>query len=429
MDKQVEQQRLLEVYLSNIEMIGEGFSGAFNARRRECIEDFRLTGLPRRGDENYLYSQVRELFPEQAEFYFTPPVWLEETVAQSGADERIVLCNGFSDGTLHRTPQGVVYGSLRAALNGGAQDGVGRYGSAADNKGCALAALNSAFMQDGAFVYVPRGVKAGRRIVIDCRFRTREQAQVCFGRCLVVADEDAEADIVLEYRVGAGVTADCVVEYRAERGARIRSIQSDEVERGGALLAMNYVSQCERSGVESVFADLGDGFSRVDFATDLAGREAESRLWGLYLAGGDDHTDLNVRVNHAVPDCRSYELVKGVVSGEATGAFSGLVYVAPDAQRTEAMQQCRNLQLSDGARVYARPHLEIYADDVKCSHGATVGQLDGEQVYYMRQRGIGEQEARRLQMRGFVNDILAHCTCERTCDRLRELADEKIERL
>ena len=140
------------------------------------------------------------------------------------------------------------------------------------------------------------------------------------------------------------------------------------------------------------------------------------------MAADGERKELDVRVEHLVPDCHSDVLMKGVASGTGYGSFDGMVYVAQDAQRTQAFQQNNNLLLSDDAHVYAKPQLEIYADNVKCSHGATVGQLDPEAIYYMRQRGIGLEDARRLQMYGFVLDVLG----ESRVQEMNELFDREI---
>ncbi len=153
----------------------------------------------------------------------------------------------------------------------------------------------------------------------------------------------------------------------------------------------------------------------------LAAPRAEFELDGLFI--GD--ASVSVVVRHQAPDCRSRQLVKGIVDGDAKGEFVGRIYVAPDAQRTDAEQQSRNIQLSDTATVVARPELEIYADDVKCSHGASVGQLDDEAIYYMRQRGIDEGDARRMQLEGFAFDIASRVGSE----SMRDSIADKIGRL
>ncbi len=165
------------------------------------------------------------------------------------------------------------------------------------------------------------------------------------------------------------------------------------------------------------------------YRTELDGGQAESVLHGLFLAGGGEHCAVRLHTAHNVADCRSESLVKGVAGGTATGRFEGLVYVAPDAQRTDAQQQSRNVLLSDTARIDTLPQLEIYADDVKCSHGATVGRMDDEAILYMRQRGLSEAAARKLQLEGFAADVVRHCGIESLCETLMEAVAEKMNEI
>jgi Fe-S cluster assembly protein SufD len=175
----------------------------------------------------------------------------------------------------------------------------------------------------------------------------------------------------------------------------------------------------------------GDGAAKYRLTVDLAGEGAEFQLHALYIASGNDAAlaDINVTVNHLVPGCTSRQLIKGIAAGEATGAFTGMVHVAPGAQNTDAAQRNQNLQLTDTAHVLTRPGLEIYADDVRCSHGATVGRLDEEAVYYMRQRGVSEAEARRMQMHGFAAEIVNHCPSEDSRRAIGERIATLIDRL
>ncbi len=156
---------------------------------------------------------------------------------------------------------------------------------------------------------------------------------------------------------------------------------------------------------------------------------ASNRLHGAFLAGAGEHCVADIRLDHAAADCSSESYVKGVASGDGVGEFRGLVYVAPDAQRTDARQTSRNVVLGDAARVTTRPQLEIYADDVKCSHGATVGQMDDEALLYMRQRGLSEAQARALQMEGFVADVVRRCGVEQLHEVLMRGVCEKLERM
>lgn len=190
-----------------------------------------------------------------------------------------------------------------------------------------------------------------------------------------------------------------------------------------------HISQAFGSKVELVFVECGSGSAKIDYTIDLNEEQAEVDFYGLFLTNDDEKTELGVRVNHNAPSCRSNELVKGIASGSSHGRFKGYIYVKQDAQKTEAYQQSRNLILSDLAKIEAQPQLEIYADDVICNHGATIGQINADEIYYMRQRGIDEATAKKLLLEGFVNDIILHCTDEKLCAQMRELANNKIARM
>lgn len=168
--------------------------------------------------------------------------------------------------------------------------------------------------------------------------------------------------------------------------------------------------------------------ANASYRIDLNGRGASNELNGVFLATEKEHCVVRLHTAHNVPDCTSVSCIKGVADDEAVGEFLGLVYVAPDAQRTDARQQSRNVLLSEKARIETMPQLEIYADDVKCSHGATVGQMDSEAILYMRQRGLSEAQARALQIEGFVGDIVRRCGVEPLGEALMRLAAAKLER-
>ena len=161
----------------------------------------------------------------------------------------------------------------------------------------------------------------------------------------------------------------------------------------------------------------------------LLGSGAENHTNALMLCGAGEHIDFNTSLEHVAADCTSYELVKAIAADGGTGVFGGRIYVAQDAQRTQAYQQNNNLLLGDAAHVYSKPQLEIYADNVKCSHGATVGRLSAEALYYMRQRGLSDRDARRLQMFGFANQVIEKIPVEGLTGTIEELAAAKIDRM
>lgn len=187
------------------------------------------------------------------------------------------------------------------------------------------------------------------------------------------------------------------------------------------------VHQERMSRLQLTALQLGSASSRYE--VDLAGADAESRVNALFALGGEEQSVLTIRTNHLVADCRSASEVRGLAGGKAVGRFDGMVYVAPDAQRTDAFQQNRNMLLSDTARIDTKPQLEIYADDVKCSHGATIGQMDQEAIYYLRQRGLDEQQARRLQLTGFADDLVMRCGYEEMCAALLGALNDKLDRI
>lgn len=204
-------------------------------------------------------------------------------------------------------------------------------------------------------------------------------------------------------------------------GARLQLV---ELFTGEAFRTLK-IRQMADSSADVTILQLGS--ANLDCTVDLAGRGAESRVNGLFLAADGDHCEFALRTNHLTSDCRSESTVKGVAGGSSTGEFRGLVYVAPDAQRTDARQTSRNIELGDGARIVTKPQLEIYADDVKCSHGATVGQLDGEAIFYMRQRGLSDRQARRLQIEGFAADVAGRCAIAALADTVAEAVAGQLE--
>lgn len=187
------------------------------------------------------------------------------------------------------------------------------------------------------------------------------------------------------------------------------------------------VKQAARSFCHITAVQLAS--ANASYTVDLDGPGAESLFGGAFLAAGREHCVVRLRTNHNVPDCRSNSYIKGVAGGSAVGEFCGLVYVASDAQHTDAQQQNRNILLSDAARITTQPQLEIYADDVKCSHGATVGQMDSDAILYMRQRGLSEAQARRLQIEGFVGDVVRRCGIEPLCEAVMDAVIAKMEKL
>lgn len=236
----------------------------------------------------------------------------------------------------------------------------------------------------------------------------------------------------LRVELAAGAAAQLVVLHTKEGVSRLdidlaEGAQFDLTEIFlGETFAEIALKQGPRSLCRVTVVELSS--ANASYRIDLNGAGAGNTLNGVFLATEKEHCVVKLHTAHNVPDCTSISTVKGVADDEAVGEFAGLVYVAPDAQRTDARQQSRNVLLSERARIETMPQLEIYADDVKCSHGATVGQMDSDAILYMRQRGLSESQARALQIEGFVGDIVRRCGVEPLGEALMQLAAEKLER-
>lgn len=224
--------------------------------------------------------------------------------------------------------------------------------------------------------------------------------------CMLILDGDASAEINIDVESGARLSILNVVNHRSASTLAVAVAE-------GAECRMTQVV-CHSSDTRVV--------------ASLVGRNARFELGGVFVLTDDDQTSVTADVNHMTSDCVSRIKVKGVASGKSHGSFSGLVYVAPDAQRTDSEQTNRNVTIGEG-HIETLPQLEIYADDVKCSHGATVGQMDSDAILYMRQRGLSLVDAKRLQIEGFVDDVVLHSVIEGSEEFLAELLAEKLNRL
>ena len=245
------------------------------------------------------------------------------------------------------------------------------------------------------------------------------------SRPLVVRDTDK---LTVEVAGGAALRLVVLHTKPCQAEIRIKLLEGADAELVQLFSAEAFVDFQVEQAAGSKFRMTACQFTsaNVRYRFDLNGREASNELDVLFLALEQDHCVVDLRTNHLVPDCTSRSLIQGVASGTGRGEFCGLVYVAPDAQHTDAQQQCRNILLSRTSRIDARPQLEIYADDVRCSHGATVGQMEDEAILYMRQRGLKEEQARRLQIEGFA---VGRCRIEAVKEILTDAVVRHLDKI
>jgi len=310
-------------------------------------------------------------------------------------------------------PEGVVMRPLAEALGSHRELVEAHLARGADRLENAFTALNRAFLADGAFIYLPRNCRL--EDPIHLLFLAGSAGSACSDRpavmthphTLLVADTGSEAKIVESYGGSSGQVylTNTVTEVVAGDNAVIDHYKLQREGRDGFHVASLEIRQGRAASVTSHSISLGGRLARHDINVVLGGDGGESTLNGLYAVGGAQHVDHHTVVDHAKPHCSSNELYKGILDDRARGVFNGRIIVRPDAQKTNAQQTNKNLLLSDAALVNTNPQLEINADDVKCAHGATIGQLDADALFYLRSRGIDREAARSLLIYGFMSDI------------------------
>ena len=274
--------------------------------------------------------------------------------------------------------------------------------------------LNCALLRDGLLVEVADGVTVEGPLHLTI---TTDRG-IALPRLLVKVGENARLTLVERYRAGAGACLP-VTQLAVGAGSRVEHLRV-HYGRDDVHIGCVDVRQQRDSLVTSHILTFGGRLVRNDLTFHLLGSGAEARLNGLYLADSEQHVDNHTTVEHAVPHCDSRETYRGILGGKASAVFNGRVHVHPNAQRTDAQQSNQNLLLTDDAIIHTKPELEIYADDVKCTHGATVGQLDREALFYLRSRGLAHDEARRMLVDSFAAEIVRRISDERLRDELTQ---------
>ena len=420
-------------YVSQFEAFAANGAGAAPAwlreRRAAAVARFAELGFPTTRQEDWRFTSVAPL----VDTAFVPAAPGRDDgagVARAGAG-RLVFVNGrFSaeHSALTGLPAGVRAGSLAAALQGDeaalVEEHLARHAPFAES---AFTALNTAFLRDGAFVHLSRGAVLREPLHLIFRSAPGHSPAVTHARVLLIAEEEARATVV-EHYVGDDATywTNQVTELVVGDGARVELLRLQQEGAGAYHVASLHTNQGRDSELRIHLLAFGAELARHDITNVLDGPGAELLLNGLYLLGGRQHADHHSVIDHAQPDCRSHEYFNGVLDDHARGVFNGRIIVRPGAQRTDSKQTNHNLVLSEDARADSQPQLEIYADDVKCTHGATLGPLDPKELFYLQSRGIAPAEARALLVYGFGAEILGRLQHAGLRDRLEAMLHERL---
>lgn len=275
-----------------------------------------------------------------------------------------------------------------------------------------LTALNTAFVQSGVFVLVPKNVKLETPLQITFVGGTANSAT--FPRVLVVAEEHSSATLIENFVAGdeERYFTNAIAEVVLKDGAHLEHYRLQRESKRAFHVSTTSAELGRASRYDTTSINLGAQLSRHDVSVVMDHEGAETSVDGLYMVGADQHTDTHSVIDHKQPHCNSHQLYKGILDGNARAVFNGKIFVREGAQKTDAMQTNKNLLLSDKARVDTKPQLEIYADDVKCAHGAAIGQIEPEELFYLETRGIGPELGRSLLTYGFAEEVIAKIKLE-----------------
>jgi Fe-S cluster assembly protein SufD len=388
--------------------------GWLRARRDEAIDRFGELGLPGRGLEDWRYTSIAAIERARFELPETVPAVSRDALAaittSAGDASRAIFVDGRFAPELSDMPapdSGIRFDSLEAALKDRTEESlVSRHLTRlAEFKENAFCALNTAFLSDGAVIEIARDSDVV--LPLHLLFVSTGRDTIVHPRVLVVARQSSRATIVQEHvSLGAGERlTNVVAELTVEANARLDHVVLQRECAESFHVSNLRAAQARDSRLALHTFTLDGRLVRNELGVVLCDRGAEVDLRGLFLGAETRHVDNQTSVDHAMPHCTSRELYKGVLGDQSRGVFHGRVLVRPDAQKTDAQQSNPNLLLTDRAEIDTKPQLEIYADDVKCSHGATIGQLDKDALFYLRARGLAEHDARACLTRGFAHEI------------------------
>lgn len=430
------EQQYIDLFAQYEDLVCRHSTPVMNALRAEALADFERLGFPSVKIEDYTYTDVAQSFApdyginiNRVSIPVNPYDVFRCDVPNLTTSLYFVVNDSFyekeqSKGLL---PKGVYAGGMRRFTEEYPEVAARYYGKAAPSGKDGIVALNTMLAQDGFVLYVPKDVKVERTIQLVNIFRS-DVNTMANRRVLVIIEPRAEAKLlVCDHSIDdVKFLATQVIEIFAEEGSYFDYYDLEESSVSTTRFSSVHVRQEATSNVLVNGITLNNGLSRNNYYIELNGEYAEATLCAMSILDKEQQVDTYSHITHAVPHCTSNELVKNVLNDHSVGAFSGRILVKQDAQQTAAYQTNRNLCLTREARMYSKPQLEIYADDVKCSHGMTTGELDENALFYMQSRGIPKEEARMLLSVAFTADVVEHVRLDVLKDRLHKLVEKRF---
>ena len=388
--------------------------------QRQAQQAIEQLPLPHRRDEAWRYSRIDNLFgqhyhPLMREEHEPPEINIDDYALSDTPSYRLVFANGRCMPRLSNIqdmPGGLVLGCLSATLSTDQELIAGWYGQIADTNDELFSALNSALPHDGAFIHIAPDTRLDRPIEVIHINLDKADDYFNQSRNVVVLKEGASATLLERY-IGVGSARylhNDLTEIALCEGARLCHYRYQDQSNQGYQLANLYLSQHSHSHYQGTQLLLGGHWNRIQYHANFQHPEASCRLNGLYQVGDEQLIDTHLKLTHSAPRCTSRVNYKGIIHGRGRAVFDGHIRVDPGAQKSDAQLDNKNLLLSRDAEVDTQPQLEIYADDVKCGHGTTVGQIDPQQLFYLCSRGIDPETGRQMLCRGFAEEILETIT-------------------
>ena len=430
------EKQYIDLYNETQGMIKQHSCDVLNKVRDKAFEDFKRQGFPTKKMERYKYTDISKLFApdyglnlQRLKMPINPYEEFKSDVPELNTSLKYVEKDQFytAQSPKPQLNDGIVVDSFLNALKTHSEIITKHYAKLADTAKDALTAFNTMLAQDGLFVYVPKDVKADRTIQVINILRSDVNLMLN-RRILIVLEDGAELSMLFcdDSADDRKFLATQVIEAYVGNNAKLELNCLEETHLKNVRISNVYIDQQKNSRVSHNIITLHNGVTRNKLDLTFSGEGSECFLNGCVVADKHQHVDNNTVINHSVGNCTSNQLYKYVLDDHAVGAFAGLVYVAKDAQKTLSHEVNQNLCASSTAHMYTQPMLEIYADDVQCNHGSTVGQLNDAALFYMQQRGIDKREAKLLLEFAFVNEVIDKMELVPLRDRLHHLVEKRF---
>lgn len=418
------------------ELQSQDASSALAQMRQQAFDAFQKQGIPGVRHEEWKYTRISSVWNHEFQLGLVPQ-------ALTAADLEAFKIPGYQDAnelyfingvfspelSIIRSSELLIKPLAEAASGAEAELVHAHFGASARYMKDGINALSTALLDGGLFVEVKRGKVVSHPVYIYNVTDARQQNTLSQPRSLMRLGENAQLTAVETYVTVGGSESFCnqVVEIVVEQDARLEYYKLQNDAAHANLVSTTHIHQVAKSYVHTVTISLDGNIVRNNLNIIMDADHTEAHLYGLYFLHGKTHVDNHTLVDNRKPHCYSNEFYKGMMADQSTGIFNGKIYVQPDAQKINAYQSNKNILLSAEATVNTKPQLEIFADDVKCSHGCTVGQLDEDALFYLRSRGVSEKTAKALLIHGFALDVLEHILLEPVRSYVDKIISEKLE--